>query len=103
MGEMVKLIHRLAEIEEETLRSELGAIIRAERTVGPRYGARAAPEPPTPNKHTHEMGLGGAKQATVENPTTAPRLGTYASGYRCAAWQCCGGCPRVCCILVLVF
>ena len=38
----------------------------------------------------------------LENPTTAPRLGTYASGHRCAAWQCCGDYARVCCIFVLV-
>ena len=43
-GEMVKLIHRLAELEEETLRSELRAIIRAERAAGPHDGARTAPD-----------------------------------------------------------
>ena len=61
-GEMVKLIHRLAELEEETLRSELRAIIRTERAVGSRDGARAAPEPMIPDKHTHERGSCCAKQ-----------------------------------------
>ena len=42
-GEMVKLIHRLAELEEETLRSELRAIIRAECAVGSLDAAKAAP------------------------------------------------------------
>ena len=49
----------------------------------------------------------------LENPTTTPRLEVYASGHRrrppkacasghrCPAWQCCGGCPPVCYILVL--
>ena len=46
-GKMVDLIHRLAEREEETLRSELRATIRAERAAGPHNRAGAAPEPDT--------------------------------------------------------
>ena len=61
-GQMVKLVYRLAELEEETLRSELRTIIRTGRAAGPHYEARVAPEPPTPNRHLHETGPGHANQ-----------------------------------------
>ena len=44
---MVDLVHRLAELEVETLRSELRATIRAERATGHHNRAGAAPEPDT--------------------------------------------------------
>ena len=60
-GEMVNLIHRLAELEEETLRSELRATIRAERAAGPRNRNSAAPEPITTGPLIHD------RPATLED------------------------------------